>query len=70
MNIKDLCIKNNSTTNEPKVAYIDASGDKVVTAGDIQVDADLEILNRKFERSGSKVGDGASDHKRQRLRWI
>ena len=45
MNIKDLCIKNNSTTNEPKVAYIDASCDKVVTAGDIQVDADLEILN-------------------------
>ena len=45
MNIKDLCIKNNSTTNEPKVAYIDVSGDKVVTAGDIQVDADLEILN-------------------------
>ena len=45
MNIKDLCIKNNSTTNEPKVAYIDASGDKVVTAGDLQVDADLEILN-------------------------
>ena len=45
MNIKDLCIKNNSTTNEPKVAYIDASGDKVVTTGDIQVDADLEILN-------------------------
>ena len=43
MNIKDLCIKNNSTTNEPKVAYIDASGDKVVTAGDIQVD--VEILN-------------------------
>ena len=46
MNIKDLCIKNNSTTNEPKVAYIDASGDKVVTAGDIQVDGDLEILNK------------------------
>ena len=45
MNIKELCIKNNSTTNEPKVAYIDASGDKVVTAGDIQVDADIEILN-------------------------
>lgn len=46
MNIKDLCIKNNSTTNEAKVAYIDASGDKVVTAGDIQVDGDLEILNK------------------------
>ena len=45
MNIKSLCIKNHSTTNEAKVAYIDASGDKVVTAGDIQVDGDLEILN-------------------------
>ncbi|MGN0389897.1 MAG: DNA-directed RNA polymerase subunit alpha [Wujia sp.] len=49
MNIKELCIKNNSTTNEPKVAYIDASGDKVVTAGDIQVDADIEILNPELE---------------------
>lgn len=45
MNIKELCIKNNSTTNETKTAYIDASGDRVVTAGDIQVDGDLEILN-------------------------
>ena len=45
MNIKDLCIKNNATTNETKVAYIEASGDKIVTAGDIQVDGDLEILN-------------------------
>ena len=45
MNIKDICIKNNSTSNEIKTAYIDASGDTVVTAGDIQVDGDLEILN-------------------------
>ena len=45
MNIKDICIKNNSTSSEIKTAYIDASGDTVVTAGDIQVDGDLEILN-------------------------
>jgi len=45
MNIKELCIKNNSTSNEIKQAYIDASGDCVVTAGDIQIDGDLEILN-------------------------
>ena len=44
MNIKNLCIKNNSS-NEIKQAYIDASGDCVVTAGDIQVDGDIEILN-------------------------
>ena len=45
MNIKELCIKINSTSNEIKQAYIDASGDCVVTAGDIQIDGDLEILN-------------------------
>ena len=45
MNIKSLCIKNNSSSNEIKQAYIDASGDCVVTAGDIQVDGDIEILN-------------------------
>ena len=45
MNIKELCIKNNGAINEVKTAYIDASGDCVVTAGDIQVDGDLEIVN-------------------------
>ena len=45
MNIKDLHIKNNSNINEPKIAYIEAEGDKVVTAGDINVDGDIEILN-------------------------
>ena len=45
MNIKDLCIKNNSSTNERKTAYLEASGDCVVTAGDIHVDSDIEILN-------------------------
>ena len=45
MNIKNLAIKNNSTTNESKIAYIEFSGEGVVTAGDIQVDQDIEILN-------------------------
>ena len=45
INIKELCIKNNVSSNEVKTAYIDASGDCVVTAKDIQVDGDLEILN-------------------------
>jgi DNA-directed RNA polymerase subunit alpha len=45
MNIKELAIKNTSDTNEPKVAYIEAEGEVVVTAGDIQADPDIEILN-------------------------
>lgn len=45
MNIKNLAIKNNASTNEPKVAYIEFEGEGVVTAGDIQVDPDIEILN-------------------------
>lgn len=45
MNIKSLAIKNNSMTNEPKTAYIDFAGEGVITAGDIKVDSDIEILN-------------------------
>lgn len=45
MNIKSLAIKNSSDTNEPKVAYIEFSGEGVVTAADIQTDPDIEILN-------------------------
>ena len=45
MNIKNLSIKNYSATDEPKVAYIEFSGEGVVTAGDIQCDPEVEILN-------------------------
>ncbi|MDD4111603.1 MAG: DNA-directed RNA polymerase subunit alpha [Herbinix sp.] len=45
MNIKNLAIKNTSDTNEPKIAYIEQEGEVVVTAGDIQADPDIEILN-------------------------
>ena len=45
MNIKSLAIKNNSDSEEAKVAYIDFEGEGVVTAADIQCDPDIEILN-------------------------
>lgn len=45
MNIKELAIKNNSASNEPKQAYIEYVGEGVVTAADIHVDSDIEILN-------------------------
>ena len=45
MNIKSLAIKNSSETNEPKTAYIEFEGEGVVTAADIQVDQDIEIMN-------------------------
>jgi DNA-directed RNA polymerase subunit alpha len=45
LNIKKLAIKNNSDSFEPKVAYIEYEGEGVVTGADIQVDADIEIVN-------------------------
>ena len=46
MNIKKLAIKNNSETNEPKIAYIECDGrEGVVRASDIQADPDIEIMN-------------------------
>ena len=45
MNIKSLAIKNTADTNEAKTAYIEFEGEGVVTAGDIQVDPDIEIMN-------------------------
>ncbi len=45
MNLKSLAIKNSSESNEAKVAYIEFEGEGVVKASDIQVDADIEIMN-------------------------
>lgn len=45
MNIKSLAIKNTSETNEAKTAYIEYEGEGVVTAADIRVDQDIEIMN-------------------------
>lgn len=46
MNLKSLAIKNTSSSNEPKTAYIEFEGEGVVRASDIQVDSDIEIINR------------------------
>ncbi|MCL2050310.1 MAG: DNA-directed RNA polymerase subunit alpha [Lachnospiraceae bacterium] len=45
MNIKDIAIRNNSDTNEPKIAFIEFEGEGVVKASDIKADSDIEILN-------------------------
>ena len=45
MNLKSLAIRNNSESNDPKVAYIEFEGEGVVRASDIQVDQDIEIMN-------------------------
>ena len=45
LNIKSLAIRNTDEGNEPKTAYIEYSGEGVVTAADIQHDSDIEILN-------------------------
>lgn len=45
LNIKQLCIKNNSSSVEPIIAHIDVTGEKVVKASDIMVDPDIEIVN-------------------------
>ena len=46
MNLKSLAIKNSSSSNEPKTAYIEFEGEGVVKASDIQVDSDIEIVNK------------------------
>lgn len=43
LNLKSLCVKMYS--EEPKVIRIEVDGEKVVTAGDIITDPDVEILN-------------------------
>lgn len=45
LNLKSLAIRNSSENQEPKKAYIDASGECEITAKDIKVDSDVEILN-------------------------
>lgn len=46
MNIKDLAIKNNSDTYEQKIVSLDFEGEGEVKASDIQLDQDLEIINK------------------------
>ncbi|NMA84587.1 MAG: DNA-directed RNA polymerase subunit alpha [Epulopiscium sp.] len=45
LNLKNVAIRNNSDNLDPKVAYIEFEGEGIITAGDIKVDADIEIMN-------------------------
>ena len=45
LNLKNLAIKSNNNENHEFKAYIEATGDCEVTAGDIKVDPDIEIIN-------------------------
>ncbi|MCD8215948.1 MAG: DNA-directed RNA polymerase subunit alpha [Clostridiales bacterium] len=45
LNLKNLAIKNNSDSPEPKIAHIDYVGEGEIKAGDIKVDQDVEIVN-------------------------
>lgn len=45
LNLKNLAIRNNNDSLEPKKVYIDMSGEGELKASDIKVDSDIEILN-------------------------
>lgn len=45
LNLKDMAIKNHSKSMDPKTIYIEQSGAGIITAGDIKVDADIEVMN-------------------------
>lgn len=45
MNLKGLAVRNNSESDEPKIAYIECDGEGVVRGSDIQTDQDIEIVN-------------------------
>lgn len=45
LNLKNVYIKNTSENDEPKKAYLEIDIEGDVFAGDIKVDADIEILN-------------------------
>jgi len=44
-NLKGVAVKNNSGTAEPRTGYIHFEGEGIVTAGDIQTDGEIEIVN-------------------------
>lgn len=46
LNLKCLALKCNNDEITEKILYIDVKGDRTVTAADIQVDSDIEIINK------------------------
>jgi DNA-directed RNA polymerase subunit alpha len=58
MNVKSLAIRDSSDNDEPKTAYLDYEGEGVVTAADIQVDPDIEIVNKDQVIATLNGGEG------------
>ncbi|MCR5236582.1 MAG: DNA-directed RNA polymerase subunit alpha [Lachnospiraceae bacterium] len=46
LNIKNLAIRNNSSSDEQKTAYIECDGEGEVTGADVQCDQDIEVVNK------------------------
>lgn len=49
LNLKNVAIVSHTDSNEPKNAYIEFEGEGTVTAGDIRIDSDYEIINPDLE---------------------
>ena len=48
LNLKGLAIRDDSDNPEPKIAYIEANGEGVITAADIKCSSDIEIINTEL----------------------
>ncbi|MDR1018003.1 MAG: DNA-directed RNA polymerase subunit alpha [Lachnospiraceae bacterium] len=59
-NLKMLAIKNNSSTDDVKTAYIEFEGEGVVRGSDISADPDIEIMNPELPIA---TLDGSKDAK-------
>ena len=60
LNLKNLAIRHLGESNEPKIAYIDASGECEVCGRDIKVSSEIEIANPDLHIA---TLDGSSDAK-------
>jgi len=58
LNLKDLALKVDSDSVEPKMAYIEMTGEGIVKASDIKVDSDVKILNPDMHIAHLDGGDG------------
>lgn len=60
LNIKELAINNTSQNNEPKVIYIEKTGEGPVTGADIKCGPEIEILNPELHIATLNGGANSS----------
>lgn len=60
LNIKELAISNTSLNNEPKVIYIEKTGEGPVTGADIKCGPEIEILNPELHIATLNGGANSS----------